>query len=163
MEVTTVRDFENRAQKRQKRSSRPCDACRKRKSRCIIKEDAQVCVHCDLRETPCTFREEPPDRLRRRQSQSADTDEHTAEKQATAGTSNHGELSSRERVPARVSMTPSIDAATVAPEPIEDPENYVPTLGSAPTRFAELYGLGSDMEPILMRFRPYHKATQEFK
>jgi hypothetical protein len=60
-------------------------------------------------------------------------------------------------------MTPSIDAATVAPEPIEDPENYVPTLGSAPTRFAELYGLGSDMEPILMRFRPYHKATQEFK
>ena len=36
------------------------------------------------------------------------------------------------------------------------------TLGLASTRFAELYGLGSDMEPILMRHRPYNPNTQEF-
>lgn len=38
----------------------------------------------------------------------------------------------------------------------------IPTMGFAPGRFAELYGLGSDMEPILMRHRPYNSATHEF-
>lgn len=38
----------------------------------------------------------------------------------------------------------------------------LPTMGFAPGRFAELYGLGSDMEPILMRHRPYDRYTHEF-
>lgn len=36
------------------------------------------------------------------------------------------------------------------------------TLGLVGDRFAELYGLGSDMEPILMRHRPYDARTHEF-
>ncbi|CAG9943013.1 unnamed protein product [Clonostachys rosea f. rosea IK726] len=36
------------------------------------------------------------------------------------------------------------------------------SLGLAPSRFAELYGLGSDMEPILMKYRPYDSSTHEF-
>lgn len=36
------------------------------------------------------------------------------------------------------------------------------TLGLVGDRFAELYGLGSDMEPILMRHRPYGQRTHEF-
>ncbi|CAK7206134.1 hypothetical protein SEUCBS139899_008918 [Sporothrix eucalyptigena] len=42
------------------------------------------------------------------------------------------------------------------------PEDDAPTLGLNPSRFGELYGIGSDMEPILMRHRPYDKFTQEF-
>lgn len=36
------------------------------------------------------------------------------------------------------------------------------TLGLVSSRFAELYGLSSDMEPILMRHRPYDRDTHEF-
>ncbi|KAE8150771.1 fungal-specific transcription factor domain-containing protein [Aspergillus avenaceus] len=36
-------------------------------------------------------------------------------------------------------------------------------LGLSKSRFAELYGLGSDMEPILMRHRPYDSETHEFR
>ncbi|KAG4254702.1 hypothetical protein FPRO03_14165 [Fusarium proliferatum] len=36
------------------------------------------------------------------------------------------------------------------------------TMGCFSTRFAAIYGLGSDMEPILMRHRPYDPQTHEF-
>ncbi|KAF2653313.1 hypothetical protein K491DRAFT_603127 [Lophiostoma macrostomum CBS 122681] len=42
------------------------------------------------------------------------------------------------------------------------PSSGEKTLGLDKARFAELYGLGSDMEPILMRHRPYDPATNEY-
>jgi hypothetical protein len=49
----------------------------------------------------------------------------------------------------------------IAPSSVIIPE-LDRTLGCSSTRFAELYGLGSDMEPILMRHRPYNPQTHEF-
>ena len=37
--------------------NRPCDACRKRKSRCVVNEGAAKCVLCEFRSHDCTFLE----------------------------------------------------------------------------------------------------------
>ena len=38
-----------------RRRERPCDACRKRKSRCVINNGAILCILCDLHKQDCTF------------------------------------------------------------------------------------------------------------
>ena len=48
--------------------SRPCDACRRRKSRCVLNEGAVKCVLCEFHAQDCTFIEEIPPRKRRRTS-----------------------------------------------------------------------------------------------
>ncbi|CZT01440.1 related to nitrogen regulatory protein [Rhynchosporium agropyri] len=41
------------------RKDRPCDACRRRKSRCIIPQDTQTCIMCQSRAEQCTFVQNP--------------------------------------------------------------------------------------------------------
>lgn len=53
------------------RRDRPCDACRRRKSRCIMLQDATMCIMCQSRLEECTFIENPQRRKRRK----LDTDE----------------------------------------------------------------------------------------
>ncbi|RDW87826.1 hypothetical protein BP5796_03520 [Coleophoma crateriformis] len=48
------------------RRDRPCDACRRRKSRCIMLQDATVCIMCQSRSEECTFVENPQRRKRRK-------------------------------------------------------------------------------------------------
>ena len=48
------------------RKDRPCDACRRRKSRCIIPEGTQVCMMCHSRSEECTFVQSPQRRKRRK-------------------------------------------------------------------------------------------------
>ena len=44
---------------------RPCDACRRRKSRCVVNEGAAKCVLCDFHSQDCTFLENLPPRKRK--------------------------------------------------------------------------------------------------
>ena len=44
---------------------RPCDTCRKRKSRCVVNEGAPKCVLCLFRGQDCTFLEDVPPRKRK--------------------------------------------------------------------------------------------------
>jgi len=48
------------------RRDRPCDACRRRKSRCITLENTETCIMCQSRAEECTFVENPQRRKRRR-------------------------------------------------------------------------------------------------
>ncbi|KAH9208787.1 fungal-specific transcription factor domain-containing protein [Leptodontidium sp. 2 PMI_412] len=48
------------------RRDRPCDACRRRKSRCIIPQDTETCIMCQSRSEQCTFIQNPQRRKRRR-------------------------------------------------------------------------------------------------
>lgn len=57
------------------RRERPCDACRKRKSRCVIHDGALLCVLCDFHKQDCTFVEAPQPRKRK-----SETDEHKSVK-----------------------------------------------------------------------------------
>ena len=45
--------------------NRPCDACRRRKSRCVLNDGAARCVLCEFHAQECTFVERIPPRKRR--------------------------------------------------------------------------------------------------
>ncbi|KAH7110456.1 hypothetical protein EDB81DRAFT_927035 [Dactylonectria macrodidyma] len=62
MEIITPQDYRNKARTRRRCRLRPCDACRKRKTRCVTKDSDGDCVHCQLRATACTFQYSPPKR-----------------------------------------------------------------------------------------------------
>lgn len=47
------------------RSRRPCDPCRRRKSRCEIVDASPPCLLCRFHRQECTFNEEPQPRKRR--------------------------------------------------------------------------------------------------
>lgn len=48
--------------------NRPCDACRRRKGRCVLNNGAVKCVLCEFHARECTFIEQIPPRKRRRTS-----------------------------------------------------------------------------------------------
>ncbi|WKT41862.1 hypothetical protein QSH57_006668 [Fusarium oxysporum f. sp. vasinfectum] len=193
MEIITPQDYQNNARKRQRRSLRPCDACRKRKTRCVTKDGDGDCVHCQLRATPCTFQHDPPERQVASGSGSSgvtgpnsniislqqpqDDVGHEDQSQTSARSMSQSRKASRDDVQS-VHSVPSVQAFLSPAEtrasadsgiPLAPPSVMVPelgpldrTMGCSSTRFAELYGLGSDMEPILMRHRPYDPQTHEF-
>jgi hypothetical protein len=47
------------------RRERPCDACRRRKSRCVINEGALLCILCEFHKQACTFVQSPLPRKRK--------------------------------------------------------------------------------------------------
>jgi hypothetical protein len=61
------------------RPDRPCDACRRRKSRCEINENAPTCVMCAFHHQECTFVEIPQPR-KRKLNGSGGGEEHEAAK-----------------------------------------------------------------------------------
>ena len=57
------------------RRERPCDACRKRKSKCVTHEGQNnVCVACSVHGQDCTYIEDPQPRKRRLESGGKDAD-----------------------------------------------------------------------------------------
>jgi hypothetical protein len=47
------------------RKDRPCDACRRRKSKCVINEGQSTCVLCQFHSQECTFVQSPQPRKRK--------------------------------------------------------------------------------------------------
>ena len=47
------------------RKDRPCDACRRRKSRCVVNEGQTSCVLCQFHTQDCTFLQSPQPRKRK--------------------------------------------------------------------------------------------------
>lgn len=158
MEVLTPSDYQFGRRKRPKRSLRPCDACRKRKTRCIAgKERDGKCVHCELRGSACTFQQKPPDRLPQSDTTPTRNGQSAPLVQLVERASAQGDMSPEQ--PRRTTgdcQGPARTGSDVQPEhesPASAVSDFTPdasTLGLAHSRFAELYGLGSDMEPILM-------------
>ncbi|KAI1076692.1 fungal-specific transcription factor domain-containing protein [Whalleya microplaca] len=181
MEIVTPSDYaEQRMRKRPRRSCRPCDACRKAKTRCVSKDNgpnATKCVHCDLRGSSCTFRMGPPARSVSQTSKSevraeniGSDDTNGSRSFLSIGDNDHGGPSTDPDPRDGVSPATSgmLDRALHNWAPVRDEARppcrlEFPILGLAPRRFAELYGLGSDMEPILMRHRPYNPETHEYQ
>jgi hypothetical protein len=47
------------------RADRPCDICRKRKSRCAKEPDQERCVLCTFHNRECTYKDAPQPRRKR--------------------------------------------------------------------------------------------------
>lgn len=181
MEILTPNDYRTGRRKRPRRRDRPCDACRKRKTRCVMKAGEETCVHCQLRRSTCTFEHDPPDRasmgeaspgvsMGMNRQAAIDDSSLSAGRNNVASLQTGGTPSPMERVEGTAMRSP----ATATSIPAQETVNYglgtemTPTvpgpastryddfgLGMSQTRFAELYGLGSDMEPVLMVSSPF--------
>jgi hypothetical protein len=135
------------SRKREKRSSNPCDACRQRKSRCLTKDDSVICTMCELRNSACTFQKSLANRRHNRPATRARSD---------VDDSHHLNDSM-----GRPTLFPESEAGW--PTALNEGSNthgdegdmssnsdWDRTLGTETNRFAELYGLTSDAEPLLM-------------
>lgn len=49
----------------QVKKGRPCDACRRRKSKCVVEDENSACVLCKFHSQSCTYLEDPRPRRRR--------------------------------------------------------------------------------------------------
>lgn len=146
-----------------RRAARPCDACRRRKTRCIIPSDAQQCTACIQRKGLCQFVERPPDRSRKRQQVTATGFEleQTSPRSIGLPSAPRTESLNGEPSPGPVSIQVSSEAGVALGSPVPSvrtmrhfQEDREMSLGQAVGRFSELYGLTSDMEPILMASYP---------
>ncbi|GAO46705.1 hypothetical protein SAICODRAFT_33149 [Saitoella complicata NRRL Y-17804] len=122
---------------------RACDRCRRMRRRCQYEDVATSCVLCHFARVDCTKILDPPPRP------------GTKKRKATEGGARATSEMSVE--PAAVRTLPGMQTGVAAPEHVDD------SLGLIFNQFSELYGLSSDMEPILMRHRPYHPAHHEFR
>ena len=56
---------------------RPCDACRKRKSKCVVTEGRKTCAACGAHGQECTYVEDPQPRKRRVDNEGANGGDST--------------------------------------------------------------------------------------
>ncbi|KAI4775765.1 hypothetical protein E4T52_09307 [Aureobasidium sp. EXF-3400] len=70
---------------------RPCDACRRRKTRCVKEKGEDKCVLCKFHSQECTYLHEPVARTRKRKAQpSEETDRGTADDDSHVSRTNVG-------------------------------------------------------------------------
>ena len=60
---------------------RPCDACRKRKSKCVVTEGKKTCAACGAHGQECTYVEDPQPRKRPVDNDANHTDPTTKRRQ----------------------------------------------------------------------------------
>jgi len=60
--------------RRPSRTDRPCDICRKRKSRCVKEPGQDKCVLCTFHHRDCTYVDEPQRRKRKKLEAGADAE-----------------------------------------------------------------------------------------
>ncbi|KXJ93775.1 fungal-specific transcription factor domain-domain-containing protein [Microdochium bolleyi] len=140
------------------RQSQPCDACRRAKTRCIKNpggDATAACVHCSLRGTACAYRHGPPARASQpaRDRSFPPPDTPSDSRPSLSSHSGSGDVTAqlpREALPD--TQARQADSAV---------HGGPPQLEAMPHRFAELHGLTSDVEPLLMRHRPFDMDSHE--
>jgi hypothetical protein len=132
------------------RRDRPCDACRRRKSRCVIHESQDACVLCQFHHQDCTFKEEPLPRKKRANSDAQDEHRKRA-------------LSPEKRA----QSTTTLNIAAPIRKPVV--ENYADlkgpsllkqTLGLQNHRHCAYIGATNEFEPYLTRLSPFDRKDE---
>ncbi|KAJ4372212.1 Fungal specific transcription factor [Neocucurbitaria cava] len=127
------------------RRERPCDACRRRKSRCVIHEGAVLCVLCEFHKQECTFVQSPLPRKRK----VVDGDKKDS--------SNNTKKRSVDSEPPPLALsTPTITATAPSPPPPQPQLNslHLPqlgeTLGLQRRQHSRYIGLSSPFDSLLI-------------
>ncbi|KAF2687401.1 hypothetical protein K458DRAFT_429329 [Lentithecium fluviatile CBS 122367] len=139
------------------RSRRPCDSCRRRKSRCEIIDGGPPCVLCRFHRQECTFVGEPQPRKRR--AAPFNEEDNTADRDAA------------HRAPIQNTRKPSGSSPTEAPRirldpPVADyanlrgPSLLKKTLGLQNHRHSRLIGSTSEYEQVLIEMGDYHEREE---
>lgn len=156
------------------------DACRLRKSGCMMRDGSSLCTMCELRESTCTFlvQSNRDSKSARRHDAGGGVGGHRGSSSSNSnGDSAHpaaaaGPISSVASSVGPVPEANSYLADALSPEPVVASDSHlratssfsVPSpgsafvlagsLGSEKSRFAELYGLTSNSEPIFIVTQP---------
>ncbi|KAJ5061979.1 nitrogen regulatory protein OTam [Bipolaris maydis] len=137
------------------RSRRPCDPCRRRKSRCEKPDDHQPCLLCRFHHQECTFNENPPPRKRRALTINASTEpsESVANPLAYSPNSRRSSTTastSPQNAPATIRQDPPIDDYAN----LRGPSLLKKTLGLQTGRHSRLLGSTSEYETLLLSYEP---------
>jgi hypothetical protein len=136
------------------RNSRPCGLCLRRKTRCIIESSLTSCSVCRQRRSECNSREEAP-----RSYIPGVVEGLPSTPLVLPPPSPHDVLNSQQLSASTGSTVADFNSSHPRPgDTIEQDQGDDPSQSAAwrgvlalnREKFAELYGLGSDMGPILM-------------
>lgn len=139
------------------RPRRPCDACRKRKSRCEINEGDSTCILCRFHHQECTFNEKPAPRKKRRHSLSPEGSENgpglTVDDTRTPRNVqwDRGSSSSGARLPSHYNIRQALPVDDYAK--LKGPTLLRKTLGLQTHRHSRLLGSSSVIERDLLQLQ----------
>ncbi|KAF2761181.1 hypothetical protein EJ05DRAFT_255564 [Pseudovirgaria hyperparasitica] len=136
------------------RPRRPCDSCRRRKSRCEIEEGAIACVLCQFHRQECTFLKEPQPRKRKATSTAEDEDQSGSssanrEIDRQPGRGSHEKRLAVRKGPANTQIETE-PGHTQDYADLEGPSLLKRTLGLQSHRHGRMLGLSSVYEPTLL-------------
>ncbi|TVY48583.1 Transcriptional activator protein [Lachnellula occidentalis] len=129
------------------RKERPCDACRRRKSRCVINEGQAICVLCQFHTQECTFVQSPQPRKRKLNIEGG-KEESVANKRRSPDRTDE-----RRRRPTESSISSNSLVEEMAN--IGGPTLLKRTLGLQNDRYSQYIGPTTDFEPSLIDLSPF--------
>ncbi|KAL2000039.1 hypothetical protein VTN02DRAFT_3638 [Thermoascus thermophilus] len=140
------------------KTTRPCDTCRKRKTRCVTEPGKEKCILCIFHNRECTYLYRPQPRKRKRDGQS---DQGTdVEAAAEMGSGRTITEMPRQRKRSSASNQSSDENAAHAQG---QPSLLNKTLGLHRTIYAEYIGVTSVHEPHLLGLLPYSPEEEDNK
>ena len=142
------------AQTTKSKSRRPCDPCRRRKSRCEISESGPPCVLCQFHDQECTFNENPQPRKRRAVAINEGSEPIGTIRGQLPLANDYG-------ISTAASTSPQETAARIRQDPpIDDyanlrgPSLLKKTLGLQTNRHSRFVGSTSEYERLLLALEP---------
>lgn len=126
------------------RPGRPCDTCRRRKSKCVFKPATETCVLCEFHKQPCAFEELPAPRTKRKAVADSSRDV------------KRRSLSERPRQADRPATTAVRDYAD-----LEGASLLKTTLGLQNHRYTTYVGSSAEHDSKILALRPYDQARAE--
>ncbi|KAL3420872.1 fungal specific transcription factor domain-containing protein [Phlyctema vagabunda] len=130
------------------RKDRPCDACRRRKSRCVINEGQTSCVLCQFHTQDCTFVQSPQPRKRKLNTEGK---EESVAKRRSPG----AEERRRRPTESSISSTGATSSLIEEMANIGGPTLLKRTLGLQNDRYSQYIGPTTDFEPSLIDLSPF--------
>ncbi|KAI4271891.1 MAG: hypothetical protein L6R38_006747 [Xanthoria sp. 2 TBL-2021] len=133
---------------------RPCDACRKRKSKCVREENEIPCQSCAVHNQPCQFNEDPQPRKRRLDHDGKEVD--SAKRRSTLESHN---INAAE-IKASIKSEPEVSRTWVDLQGNVRPRSEL-LLGN-PQHYGTHIGYTTELEPILFDiYKASGKSSQE--
>ncbi|OBT91012.1 hypothetical protein VE02_00206 [Pseudogymnoascus sp. 03VT05] len=130
------------------RKDRPCDACRRRKSKCVIHEGQVACVLCKFHKQDCTFVQSPQPRKRKLvPEEGKEGKEDSAAKRRSP---DRPEEPSKRRQPESSNSSTCAGSLTEDMANIGGPAMLKRTLGLQNDRYSQYIGPTTDFEPSLL-------------
>ena len=130
---------------------RPCDACRKRKSRCEFNHGDTACVLCRFHRQSCLFNENPQPRKKCKINCGNDRAGAPARAANSADDTDEADFNQRSTT---IRQDPVVkDYAT-----LKGPSLLKKTLGLQNHRYSRLLGSSSEYEPQLLKLVPFNDS-----